>query len=335
MGIKIRGKASFEVSFTFAGQRYRRSFRCRAAALEWEGRARAALERGQAVPGSGGEKTPHQDLSLGGLLSLAAPSLWDRQRSAHELLRRARTVVKDLGAERRTADLDAAAIQQVVAGWRAEGLGASTINGRLSVLGQLLQWAEQAGILQRVPRIRWEKRPEGRTEWVSSADEQRILDYFTGVGPAWMGDLVALGIDTGMRLNELLSLTPAHLCMAPGLSVRLAATGTKEKRARLIPLTARARAILERRGAALDDGEVFFDHPVHQVGVAWRQMRSALNLSNEVVFHTLRHTFGSRLAQKGASVVDIQALMGHSSLVVTARYLKTDTTSLAKSIGLL
>ncbi|NKD78117.1 hypothetical protein HEQ60_10140 [Haematospirillum sp. H1815] len=71
----------------------------------------------------------------------------------------------------------------------------------------------------------------------------------------------ALGIDTGMRLNELLSVTPAYLCMAPGLSVRLAATGTKE-RARLIPRTARARAILERRGAALDDNDVFFDYPL-------------------------------------------------------------------------
>lgn len=335
MAIKVRGKASFEVSFTFAGQRYRRSFRCRAAALEWEGRAKAALERGQAIPAAEAEKSRHHDLSLGGLLSLAAPSLWDRQRSAHELLRRARTVVADLGLERRTVDLDAAIIQQVVAGWRARGLGAATINGRLSALGQLLQWAEQAGIIQRAPRIRLEKRPEGRTEWLSVTDERRILDYFSETGPAWMADLVSMAMDTGMRLNELMGLTPAHLCLAPGLSVRLAAAGTKEKRARLIPLTPRARSILERRGAALDDNEVFFDYPLHQVGLLWRRMRLALNLTETVVFHTLRHTFGSRLAQKGASVVDIQNLMGHSSLVVTARYLKTDTTSLARSIDLL
>ena len=70
MAIKVRGKASFEVSFTVAGQRYRRSFRCRAAALEWEGRAKAALERGQAIPAAGAERSGHHDLTLGGLLFL-------------------------------------------------------------------------------------------------------------------------------------------------------------------------------------------------------------------------------------------------------------------------
>ena len=38
-------------------------------------------------------------------------------------------------------------------------------------------------------------------------------------------------------------------------------------------------------------------------------------------FHDLRHTYGSLLAAAGIDLVSIQAVMGHSALSTTSRYL--------------
>lgn len=40
----------------------------------------------------------------------------------------------------------------------------------------------------------------------------------------------------------------------------------------------------------------------------------------DVVWHTLRHTFASRLAMRGESLLTLQELMGHRTLTMTARY---------------
>jgi site-specific recombinase XerD len=39
-------------------------------------------------------------------------------------------------------------------------------------------------------------------------------------------------------------------------------------------------------------------------------------------FHTLRHTYASRLVQAGVDLYRVQRLLGHSTPVMTARYSK-------------
>jgi predicted transcriptional regulator len=42
----------------------------------------------------------------------------------------------------------------------------------------------------------------------------------------------------------------------------------------------------------------------------------------ELTVHVLRHSFGTQLAECGASVYEIRDLMGHSSIVVSENYVK-------------
>ena len=37
-------------------------------------------------------------------------------------------------------------------------------------------------------------------------------------------------------------------------------------------------------------------------------------------FHDLRHTFASRLVERGADIVTVQILLGHSTVTLTQRY---------------
>ena len=41
---------------------------------------------------------------------------------------------------------------------------------------------------------------------------------------------------------------------------------------------------------------------------------------NNLTFHDLRHTFGTRLADAGVDIVKIAELMGHACLQTTKRY---------------
>lgn len=52
-------------------------------------------------------------------------------------------------------------------------------------------------------------------------------------------------------------------------------------------------------------------------------------------FHSLRHSFLSRLVRKGASVEAVRLLAGHSSLTVTERYVHATGGDLRRAIGLL
>jgi site-specific recombinase XerD len=49
--------------------------------------------------------------------------------------------------------------------------------------------------------------------------------------------------------------------------------------------------------------------------------------------HALRHTAATDTLRAGATLADVQALLGHSSIATTAIYLRTDTAALARAMG--
>lgn len=60
-----------------------------------------------------------------------------------------------------------------------------------------------------------------------------------------------------------------------------------------------------------------------------------LNLSEEIHFHTLRHSFASNLVRKGVSLYFVKELLGHSDITTTMVYAHLDNSSLVKAVGML
>ena len=56
-------------------------------------------------------------------------------------------------------------------------------------------------------------------------------------------------------------------------------------------------------------------------------------MTEEFVPHSLRHTFGTRLGQSGTDAFTIMKLMGHSTMLVSQRYMHPSPESVEKTTG--
>ncbi len=56
---------------------------------------------------------------------------------------------------------------------------------------------------------------------------------------------------------------------------------------------------------------------------------------DDVTFHTLRHTFASRMAQRGIPLKAIQELLGHGTMQMTMRYAHLSPNNLRDAVAAL
>ena len=145
-----------------------------------------------------------------------------------------------------------------------------------------------------------------------------------------MRDLALLILDTGLRIGEALELewSDVHLKPANGAKFGyLHARGGKSKNARRnLSLEARVRAMLESRARQTDSPYMFpsddtrIPYLVTSVDHLHSEVRDLLRLPKDFVIHSLRHTFGTRLGEAGADAFSIMRAMGHSSVMVSQKY---------------
>lgn len=134
---------------------------------------------------------------------------------------------------------------------------------------------------------------------------------------------------TGMRISELLSLKVKQIDQTG----RIYIIG-KGKKQRFVYLTPRALLHLKKylskrdstsemlfvpyRGRNNQEKEKKISSNYLQYKI--KRYRELLDINIPISAHTLRHAFATFLAEKGASPVAIQILLGHESLDTTTRY---------------
>jgi integrase len=142
-------------------------------------------------------------------------------------------------------------------------------------------------------------------------------------------DVATLLFDTGMRPDELHRMRWEHITWANGRNGTILVTKGKTKAARrIIPMTPRARAVLDSRWNAQGspaEGWIWpaptntghIDHSSVK-----KQHRNALKVSKvrPFVLYSLRHTFLTRLGASGCDVWTLMRIAGHSSITISSRY---------------
>jgi integrase len=148
-------------------------------------------------------------------------------------------------------------------------------------------------------------------------------------------EVVRVAAYAGLRLGELLALRWRDIDLqGHALTVERAMSAgiessTKSGLTRRVPLPDQAAAALDRLGKRdhyTDPHELVFCNVFGRTldGSALRRRYKRAQTSaglRPLRWHDLRHTYGSLLAAAGVDLVTIQAVMGHSALATTGRYL--------------
>jgi integrase len=159
---------------------------------------------------------------------------------------------------------------------------------------------------------------EARMRWLTDDEAARLV----GAAAPWLRDLILVGLDTGLRRNNLVGLQWSWL-HDQGTTLVVPRQHVKAKKATvMIPLTARAATIIGRQPR---HAPCVFTHSagraysLEQVSMAVIRTAKQAQLPG-VSVHTLRHTFISRLVQAGRPLPEVAALAGHRAITMTMRY---------------
>jgi integrase len=201
-----------------------------------------------------------------------------------------------------------------------------TVNNDLRTLRRALHLAAEWKMITRSPKITLLP-GERQREFVIS--EPLLKKFIVQCSPS-MARLLPFLIDTGLRISEACALTWDTVSLEPKEGAErgwvYVIKGKSKYAKRHIPLTARAHAVLAECRKVSKGPFVFtaFDGrrrmSRHWPAEQFAAMRDKLKLPWDCVLHSTRHTFCTRLGESGCDAFTIQRLAGHSSIVISQRY---------------
>jgi integrase/recombinase XerC len=220
------------------------------------------------------------------------------------------------------------------------GLGARSIQRRLSACRGLFRHLLREGALRREPTGDVQA-PKARKRLPTplDADSMARLLEFRGDDSLSVRDkaIMELFYSSGLRLSELLGLNLHDLDLRDR-TVRVVGKGNK---ARIVPVGRHAIAALQRwltertTLAAVDELAVFVGVNGRRLGPRIVQRRIARwarlqGLPEHVHPHMFRHSFASHLLESSQDLRAVQELLGHANISTTQVYTHLDFQHLAR-----
>jgi integrase len=223
----------------------------------------------------------------------------------------------------------------------AGGLSPMTIKHHLVVIRRVYNWAASTPVADDPGHMLFEGRnpvagirmplvDNERIRFLTREEADRLLEA-AGERLPEMHDIILLALLTGMRRQEILGLMWQDVDLANRI-ISIPARLTRAKRSRKAFLDDETAAMLQVRREHAQTPFVFpgavdgrrdadhvtrlFDGLVNAIGLN----NGVTDPKHKVVFHTLRHTFASWLAQAGADIHHLMELTGHKSIAMMQRY---------------
>jgi integrase/recombinase XerD len=249
------------------------------------------------------------------------------------------------------ADLDAPLIAAFLDHLQAvRGNTIATRNNRLAAIHSLfaylaLHHPEHAGAIARVLAIPAKRTQRNLLTYLTDPEVDALLAACDQTTPTGRRDhaMLALTIQTGLRISELIGLDCHDITLGTGANVHTIGKGRKTRRTPLIPTirTVLKAWLTERAGAP--------DQPLFPTRTGTRLSRDAIEhrlaihlgaaattcpslQAKHITMHTLRHTAAMRLLLAGNDITVIALWLGHEQIATTYIYQHADMTHKQQAI---
>ena len=221
--------------------------------------------------------------------------------------------------------------------WRDRKPG--TVRREMTTLRAALNFAHEEGRLTRVPHVELPEKPDGKDRWLTHHEAAKLLNAArTGRGDVrlYLPLYIMLGLYTGARPGAILALRWPQVDLEAG-RIDFAPIGTRRTTKRKVkgqPIPGRLLTFLRlarRRGTDL--GYVVHDGgaQIKDIGGSWSGKTGARGHGSfgsacqragltGVTPHTLRHTCGTWMAQRGVPLHRIGGWLGHTDGRTTELY---------------
>jgi len=211
----------------------------------------------------------------------------------------------------------------------------STTNRYLALLKRMFNLAIEEGYLEG----NVVKKVKLYSEWdtvkeriLTEGEERRLME----VASDRLRSILTIALNIGLRLGEILNLQWRHIDFT---ARKVSVEKTKNGKVRFIPLN----DVLLKELVALKHRDnqnpfLFFNlrtrKPLTRVERAFKTACRKADIKG-LRFHDLRHTFATRLIERGIDVITVQNLLGHSSVIITQRYTHSGDERKRKAVELL
>ncbi len=236
-----------------------------------------------------------------------------------------------LGSERQVKEIYPADIEGFKLRRRKDVSG-STVNRELALLKRMfnlaIDWDLYLGS-NPVRKVKFFQEINLGFRVLTTQEETKFLASAT----PYIQDIAIFALNTGLRIGEILTLTWERVDLEKNL---LNVFAHKTHKIRPVPVNTEARRILEFWAMGKRNEFVFYNH---ETGNPFVDLKAGFALAcrkagiEGVTWHTLRHTFASRLLERGADIVTVQQLLGHSTVTVTMRYTHTNLDSKRSAVA--
>jgi integrase len=152
--------------------------------------------------------------------------------------------------------------------------------------------------------------------------------------PEWLREIIVFALNTGMRREEILSLTWNHVDLLRKVATLIE---TKNGEQRTVPLNQLSIEVLQRASTVRNISGYVFPSQNGKKIMPRNLLRTFFTARakaglQDVRFHDLRHSFASRMVQAGVDLYVVKELLGHKSFKMTARYAHHNTDSLKHGV---
>lgn len=202
----------------------------------------------------------------------------------------------------------------------------ATVNRELEVLRRMLRLANEWKIIPGVPKISRLPGERQRDRVLNHAEEEA---YLAATGQP-LRDVATIIIDAGFRPEEIFRARWENIHFKPAGKALYGYIhnpfGKTKYARRNVPMTQRVKALLGMRHTEQGEPAEGWVFPADTKSERIESLKSpharALKECKVVPFvlYSLRHTALTRLGEAGADAFTIQKIAGHSSILVSARY---------------